>query len=182
MPARLIATCFLMTGLLLGCQAPQPRNPEPAATAEPVPVDNVELVSYIGRQPFITAEPAYRAAYLLRYGDAFTGDYDQLRTLLADEGLVGRSWQHPPTQRLNRGEIGYLLCRTAQIEQSLNWILFRLGRYAYRDLQLLGIAGPGGEFSLVSGGEFQGILRRTENYMQENRIELAPDPVLGAAP
>jgi hypothetical protein len=182
MRARLIATSFVMTGLLLGCQAPQPHSPDPAPTREPVPVDNVELVSYIGQQPFITAEPAYRAAYLLRYGDAFTGDYDQLRTLLEDEGLVGRAWQHAPTERLNRGAIGYLLCRTAQIEQSLNWILFRLGRYAYRDLQILGIAGPGGEFSLVSGGEFQGILRRTENYMQEAGIELAPDPVLGAAP
>jgi hypothetical protein len=81
---------------------------------------------------------------------------------------------------LNRGEVGYLMCRAAEIEQSLNWRLLRLGRYAYRDLRYLGIAGPGGEFGLMSGGEFQGILRRTEDYMEDDTITLGQPQARGA--
>lgn len=173
--------CFLVVVAAVGltaCQAPGPRGP--ARAAAPVPHGNVELIAYLGNQPFVTAEAGYRAAYLLHAGESFDGDFAALREELRTQALINPHWRHAAGDRLNRGEVGYLMCRAAEIEQSLNWRLLRLGRYAYRDLRYLGIAGPGGEFGLMSGGEFQGILRRTEDYMENDTITLGQPQARGA--
>lgn len=152
------------------------------ATAEPVPRDNAELIDYLGRQPFVTAEAGYRAAYLLWRGTSFDGDFAALRDELVAAGIADRVWNHAADQRLLAADVGYLVCRAGEINRSLNWSLLRLGRYAWRDLVLLRIApNGGGELNYVSGGEFQGILRRADAYVAQRDAE-GGTVELGAAP
>lgn len=134
-----------------------------------VPADNsASLVNFIANQPYVTAEPAYRAAYALHHGEEFDGDYAELRAAMLDADLVAERWQHQPDSYLNRGEIGYLICRAAGVRTGVNWMLTGLGRYAYRELQYKRIAGSAGEWQRMSGGEFVGVLSRAEQYMREH--------------
>jgi hypothetical protein len=165
--------------LLTGCQAAGPRNPDMG----PVPVDDsAALVEYIANEPFVTAEPAVRATYGLATGETFEGDYDALVAAMKTRGLIGRHWDLPPDRPLRRGDVGVLLCRACDIRTGLNWMLTGLGRYGYRELQYREIAGPGGEFGLVSGGEFVGMLTHAEDYLRRTEKENVPERVPFAKP
>ncbi len=151
------------TGLLLlaGCQAPH------LAPSGPVPQrGTAELVMYIGDQPFVTAEPAYRAIYALATGESYSGEFAELAERMRAERLVDARWQHAPDRCLDRGTVAFMVCRACRIRSGLNWILTGLGRYAWRELQYKGIAGEGSETALMSGGEFVGMLSRAEEYLE----------------
>jgi len=164
---------------LAGCQSAQTRN----TAQRDVPADsNAELMEYIGDQAFLTAEPAYRAAHLLWTGEVFAGDYEALQRKLERAGIVNPAWGLHADTYIDRATLGYLLARTAEIRTGLNWQLFGLGRYAYRELVYREIAVERGESSYVSGGEFLGILNRAEHYLKERhgasipRVELGEEP------
>jgi hypothetical protein len=135
---------------------------------------------YIGEQPLLTAEPAYRAIYALAHGQTHDGDYEELVADLKSEGLIGKSWHLAPDQYLDRAAVGYMVCRACRIRGGLNWMLTGLGRYAWRELQFNNIAGRGSEWNLMSGGEFVGILNRAADYLrrtgpaQSQPVELGP--------
>ncbi len=139
---------------------------------------NAELVNYIGDQPFVTAEAAYRAVYILAKAQAFDGEYDALAGALRSEKLVPGRWHHAPEQYLDRAAIGFMICRACQIRSGVNWNLTGLGRYAWRELQYHDIAQGGSEYGLMSGGEFVGILSRADDYLRRTgkgdvqRVEL----------
>ena len=162
--------------VLAGCQAPH------LAPSGPVPQQgSAELVRFIGDQAFITAEPAYRAIHALARGEAFAGDFEALQEQMRAERLIGRDWQHAPDLCLDRATVAFMICRACKIESGLNWRLTGLGRYAWRELQFLGIAGDGSEYPLVSGGEFVGLLSRAEEYLERTGrtdapVELGPRP------
>lgn len=154
---------ILPLGLLLGCQAAGPR----AATTQPaVPVEgNAALTEYIADQPFVTVEPAYRAVYVLRHGEVFEGDFAALTDALRDSRIIGSGWNHRPDALIDRAVIGYMFCRACNVRSGVNWHLTGLGRYAWRELIYLGIAGPVSEWGYVPGGEFVGMLSRAEDYL-----------------
>lgn len=149
--------------LLLGCQAVGPR----AATTQPaVPVEgNAALTEYIADQPFVTVEPAYRAVYVLRHGEVFEGDFAALTDVLRDSRIIGSGWNRRPDALIDRASIGYMFCRACNVRSGVNWHLTGLGRYAWRELIYLGIAGPVSEWGYVPGGEFVGMLSRAEDYL-----------------
>jgi hypothetical protein len=153
-----------LAALLGGCQAAQPTGAEPTDMVPPPTDSNAALMEYVGDQPFVTADAGYRAAYVLWSGEVSADDFAALRARLVEAGLADRVWSHGPQSRLTRADVGYLVCRAAGVRTGVNWNLLGLGRYAYRELQYHGIAGPGGDLGLVSGGEFQGILRKAEDY------------------
>ncbi len=145
--------------VLTGCQTPSPH-----ATTQPAPpAGNAELVLYISDQPWVTAEPAYRAVYVLAKGEPFNGGFDELTASLSQEKLIG-NWGYSPDRRLDRASVGFIVCRACKIRTGVNWNLTGLGRYAWRELIYHNIAVGGSEFGLVSGGEFVGILARAEEY------------------
>lgn len=146
-----------------------------------VPAENAELVLYISDQPYITAEPAYRAAHLLAKGRSFAGEFDELAETMVADGLVGKSWGYPPQRCLTRADVGYLICRACRIRSGVNWNLTGLGRYAWRELIYHNIADGGDENRLMSGGEFVGILLRAEEYLARTRKHESPPVELGAA-
>lgn len=158
--ARVVA---VVVGLLLaGCQASQRH----ATTQAAVPREsNAELVQYLADQPLVTAEPAYRAIYLLAHAEPFAGDFGELVEALQAERLVG-NWSHEAARPLNRGDVGYMVCRACGIRTGINWNLTHLGRYAWRELVYHRIASGGGEWGLMSGGEFVGLLGRSEEYLR----------------
>ncbi len=166
---------------LCGCQAAAPRL---SSTTQPaVPTEgNGALAEYIADQPFVTAEPAYRAVYILRNGTVFEGDYPALTDELRAGGLIGNGWDHPADALLNRSAVGYLLCKASDVRSGLNWKLTGLGRYAWRELNYLDIASPIGEYGYVPGGQFIGMLARCEDYMRRTqrdgveRVELGTPP------
>jgi hypothetical protein len=154
-----------------GCRATGPATTQPT-----VPRDSsAELVLHIGDQPFVTAEAAYRAVYALWKGQPFPGQFDQLAGTLRAEDLIAKDWKHSPDHFLDRGSIGFMVCRACRIRSGLNWMLTGLGRYAWRELQFKGIAGEGSEYGLMSGGEFVGLLLRAEDYLRRTgKTELPP--------
>ena len=163
-PAALIASSVLMLAVS-GCQAPGR-----STTAAEVPRDsNAELVAYIADQPFVTAEPAYRAVYVLWKGEPSSGDFDALADTLRAAGVVSKHWRHAPDQPLRRGTIAFMVCRACEIRGGINWALTGMGRYAWRELQHRGIAGPGSEYGWMSGGEFVGLLLRAEDHLRQPR-------------
>jgi hypothetical protein len=167
---------------LTGCQSAGPTGdptPGPAAEGKPVPTNDLDLLEYIGDQPFVTAESGYRATYVLWKGEDFTGDYAALRAELENAGLVPQVWQHAADRPLTRADVGFLICRACGIRTGVLWNVLPLGRYGYRELIYHEIARPGGDYALVSGGEFQGILRRAERYLAQSGHSLAPTPDLG---
>jgi hypothetical protein len=169
----------LIAALLLalaGCQTPH------LAPSGPVPQQgSAELVRFIGDQAFITAEPGYRAIYALAKGAAFSGDFAALMDQMRADRLIGRDWNYAPDRCLDRATVAFMICRACKIESGVNWRLTGLGRYAWRELQFLGIAGGGSEYPLVSGGEFVGLLSRAEEYRE--RTDKAGAPVrLGPRP
>ncbi len=165
----------LLCVVLPGCHTTNPH----ATTQPAMPRDgNAELILYISDQPYVTAEPAYRAVSVLAHGAAFDGDFEELAAALREAGLIGGGWRYAPDQCLDRAAIGFMICRACEIRTGLNWLLTSLGRYAWRELQYKAIAGPGSEFGLLSGGEFVGLLSRAEDYLQRtgkgevNRVKL----------
>lgn len=178
-PRYTATIALLLTGLTLaGCQAtgraPQLGDVPRESTAE--------LMLFVSNEPYVTAEPAYRVVYALQHGEAFTGDFDALRAALVSDGIIASSWPHAPDQYVNRGTIAYMVCKACEIRTGLNWVLTGLGRYAWRELQYRGIAGPGGELGLMRGGELTGLILRAEDYRRslldtkEASVELGSPP------
>ena len=145
-----------------------------------VPDRNAELVQYITDQAYITAEPAYRAVYVLAKGDALEGEFDELSATLAADGLIGKSWDYAPQRCLTRADVGFMICRACRIRTGVNWTLTGLGRYAWRELIYHEIANGGDENRLMSGGEFVGILLRAEEYLTRTHQHERPPIELGA--
>lgn len=163
-PVALITLSALMLAVS-GCHAPGR-----STTAAEVPRNsNAELVAYIADQPFVTAEPAYRAVYVLWKGEPFSGDFEALADTLRGAGVVSKDGRHAPDQPLRRGTIAFMVCRACEIRGGVNWALTGMGRYAWRELQHRGIAGPGSEYGWMSGGEFVGLLLRAEDHLRQTR-------------
>ncbi len=165
--------------LLAGCQAAGPH----AATQPAVPTEtNAELVEYISDLPYVTAESAYRAVHILSKGEVFQGDFGTLAAEMNTSGLIGNGWGHDADTFVDRAAVGHLVARACDIRTGLNWRLTGLGRYAHRELIYRGIAHPSGEYGLISGGEFLGVLARAEEYL--HKIGRAPGEaaVLGTEP
>jgi len=165
--------------LLTGCRAALPRT----TTQPAVPADtNAELVEYISDLPYVTAESAYRAVYILSNGEIFEDSYEALVTEMQRDGLIGHAWDYDPAEFIDRAAVGHLVARACDIRTGLNWQLTGLGRYGYRELVYRRIAHPSGEYSLISGGEFLGLLARAEEYLHQvgrapgDRAELGSEP------
>ncbi|RMF84526.1 MAG: hypothetical protein D6744_02960 [Planctomycetota bacterium] len=160
-----------------GCQAPQLRGP---AAEAPIPTDtNAELCEYISNLPFVTNEACLRAVHVLKYGDVFPGAFGELRAKLSGDGVPVP--EGPAAQFLTRADVGKIVATACGVRSGLNWRLTGLGRYAWRELQYKRIARISGEYGLVSGGEFLGVLARAEEYMFEHgeiseRAELGEEP------
>ncbi len=167
------AATLIALGLLAGCQTTAPNY-----DAQLVPREgSAELVAYLADQPYLTAEPAYRATYALATGSSFGGDFAALKEEMRERELISPLWQHEPNHLLTRGDVGYLVCRACDIRTGLNWNLTKLGRYAWRELIYHDVAERGSAHSLISGGEFVGVLSRAEDYMartgkRESGVEL----------
>jgi hypothetical protein len=162
----LAATIWLA---IAGCQTPH------LAPSGPVPQEgSAELVRFIGDQAFVTAEPGYRAIYALAKGEAFSGDFAALTDRMRADRLIGQDWNYAPDRCLDRATVAFMICRACKIESGVNWRLTGLGRYAWRELQFLRIAGDGSEYPLVSGGEFVGLLSRAEDYLDRTKRGTPP--------
>ena len=164
---------------LTGCQASRPH----AASQTDIPSEtNAELIEYISNQPFVAAEPAYRAVYILSTGDIYDGGFDELTGEMKSSKLVRGEWGYDATTYLDRSDIGFMVARACEIRSGLNWNLTGLGRYAYRELAFRNIAHPAGETTLISGGEFLGLMARAEEYLHKvgrapgEEAELGPEP------
>lgn len=179
LPATAALLAVLLTaGFAAGCRGPQPTS----APALPAQDDNAGLLEYINDQPFITAEPGFRAVYILWRGVPFEGDFTALTAALESERIVDPLWNLAPDARLDRATVGVLVCRACGIRSGLNWFITGMGRYAYRELVYHEIAQPAGELAYVPGGEFVGILQRAEKWMTargrplERNVELGDQP------
>lgn len=164
---------------LASCRATLPAGPttQPALDA----LGNADLMEYLADQPYVTAEAAGRAVYILARNEAFSGGFDQLCTTLRKEGIIPLNWRPTADELVRRADVGFMVCRAAGIRSGVNWLLTGLGRYAWRELQYRRIAGPGSELRLISGGEFVGVIARAAEQMPPPAEEAATIP-LGAPP
>lgn len=170
---------MLLAPLLTSCRVAQPR----ATTQPTVPTDtNAELIEYISEQPFVTADSAYRAVYILWKNQVFDGDFESLAAEMEAGKIAGRGWMLEPDTFVDRAAVSHLVARACDIRSGFNWRLTGLGRYAHRELVYRGVAHPSGEYHLISGGEFNGLMARAEEYLQ--KVGRAPGEVaeLGSEP
>ncbi|TWT41209.1 hypothetical protein RAS1_39030 [Phycisphaerae bacterium RAS1] len=173
----------LFLALPAGCRATLSHG----ATSQPAEAlprsGNAELMEYIGEMPFVSAEAAYRAVYVLHTGEVFNGDFAALGGKLAELKIIDGGWRLNADDVVNRSEVGYMVCRAAGVNSGLNWRLTGLGRYAWRELNYRGIVrGQIGEYGYVSGGQFLGILSRAEEYMTKRELRNVQQTSLGAPP
>ncbi len=171
--AAVMSAAGLLLGTMLGCQTV-------ATRVDPAPASNAGLMEYLGEQPFVTADAAYRAAYALWKGQSFSGDFDALATALAEGRIISSAWNLSPNTYVDRAAVGFMVARAIGVQTGVNWQLTGLGRYAWRELQYRQIAGPGGEWGLISGGEFQGVLARADEYAQQRGYRADERVQLGA--
>lgn len=174
---RTLLAFFLMAGLWSGCRVTLPADRTPGLA----PHGNAELTGYIAELPYVTAEAGYRAAHALWKGASFDGDFAALASALRSGEIVG-DWDHSPNDLLSRSDVGYMICRAADVRSGLNWRMTGLGRYAWRELTYQGIASPGNEYGFLSGGEFLGILARADDFRARRAGSLAQRATLGAPP
>ena len=177
--APTLLTGMLLAPLLMGCQAAGPHAANPVAVPSET---NAELVEYISDQPYVSAEAAYRAVFILAKGEIFHGDYEALATEMRGNGLIGQTWSYASDTFVDRAAIGFLVPRACHIRSGLNWQVTGLGRYAYRELIFRRIAHPSGELGLISGGEFLGVLARAEEYLRKAGESPEPTAELGEPP
>jgi hypothetical protein len=168
----LLAAAACLTAL--GCRSASP-------STQPAPRDSsATLVAYIGDQPYVTAEAAYRATYALANdGASFDGDFAALRSALLAAKLID-DWDYDAATFIHKHAIGVMICRACKIRTGLNWNLTGAGRYAWRELIYHRIARPSGELGLISGGEFVSVLLKAEEYLKRTSqpesgpVDLAP--------
>lgn len=177
--------CRLLAGLALCLGGCAMRTPH-VTSAPVVPADgNAELMEYIADQPFVTAEAAYRAVWLMIETEPYSGSFDDLTHELVQRKIAADSWHYAPDQTINNGTAAYLICRAAKINSSINFALTGLGRYAWKELQYRRIAEVGSESNLTTGGAFLAMLSKTDDYLHEmrrapdQRSELGHDPSAG---
>lgn len=159
-PLILLTLIALQAVGLAGC-----RTTAKAVPTEPPPQGNALFMNWVSEQPEVTADAAYRAVWLLWKGEPYEGDFAALSAELEQANIVPTIWNLEPDHLVDRAAVGVMVCRVCDIRTGLNWRLSGLGRYAWRELQRLGIAGPGSEWQHPSGGEFVGILTRAEEYL-----------------
>lgn len=176
---RAFVASLTAVACLTACRVTIPRSASAPALPE---TGNADLMEYIGGLPLLTAEPAYRAVHILWKGEVFEGDFATLTGALEENRIVDPGWKHGPDTAVDRGAVGYMVCRAAQVRGGLNWTLTGLGRYAYRELVHHEIAAPAGEFNLITGGEFLGIVARAEAYLHEREKAARPKVELGEEP
>ncbi|MCG3126594.1 MAG: hypothetical protein CHACPFDD_01445 [Phycisphaerae bacterium] len=167
--APMLALAAAALPLFAGCSAAGEAGTGVVSASRPAepqacPRDNAALVDFVSEQPRVTAEAAYRVAYVLWKGEAFAGEFDELRGVLNAGGVASPLWQHRTDDVLSRAALAHLICRAADIRSGINWTLFGCGRYAWRELQYLRIADAGSEWTRPTGGEFLGLVRRADAW------------------
>lgn len=178
------AVVGLMLGAVLLCGTTGCASSRRAAASQPALPDgaNAMLMDYISDQALVTAEPACRAIYTLWKGDVFEGSYADLLAALRAGNVLPGGWNAEADAYLDRATVAVMLCRACEIRTGVNWLLTGLGRYAWRELIYHGIARGGSEWTLVSGGEFLGLLVRADDYLVDRkrgnatRLELGDEP------
>lgn len=182
MRSRPLLAVFALAGLWLvpGCHAP----PRVSAASQPVAsAGNAELMESIGDQAFVARESAYRAAYILKNGEPYEGEgFDALREEMLRQKLAAERFRAEADEAVTRAEVAFVVARAIDLHSGLNWMLSGLGRYALRELEYRGIIDPASEYGYVSGGEFLGILRRADEFMQKQRHSTLEDAELGTDP
>ncbi len=166
-----LSLCHLVT--LAGCQA---TLPESKYRQDPVPRGNADLIDFISEQPLVTGEPVYRAVYILSQGEPHAGSFEEVKAALIEKEMAREEWNHGPNTLMNRAGVAYMIGKAVGLKTGLNWFLFDQGRYAWRELQRLGIGGPGSELGHLTGGEFNGILARANRYIAEKQRRTGDTP------
>ena len=159
-----------------GCRATLP-----AEYSGPAPAESDALIDHLSGMPYVSADAGYRAVHALWKREPAGGDFAAVAAGLRSGGVIG-DWGHAADSLLSRAEVGYMVCRAIDIRSGLNWRLTALGRYAWRELNYLGIASPPNEIGYVTGGQFVGILSRADDYRNERRGSLTQRAELGAEP
>lgn len=139
-------------------------------------------MEYISEQPFVTANAAYRAIWLMVETEPFSGGFDELTEALVDRQIVDARWHYDALQFIDNATAAYMISRAAHINSSINFALTGLGRYAWKELQYRRIAEPGSEWSLTTGGQFLALLTKTDDYLHDIGRATSPRSELGDDP
>lgn len=145
----------------------------PPSAADNNVQDDLAFLHELPNRPVATVDEAARAI-LIRMGQSQenAGSASRMEKFLK-EGWVRRAWDLAPDAPLDRGTLGFMICRLCRLSRSANQLWSDptgLGdrRYAYRRCATAGLMPPGSEFQIVSGGELLATLSAADSYLNEN--------------
>jgi LysM repeat protein len=124
----------------------------------------------LAAKPNATFEDAVRAFYELSAQAPPSGAFDQLARALADRKIIREEWISSPQDKLTRGRVAYMLCRSCSIRGGVTMTVFGPSeRYAFRECVYLGVWPGGNQRDYVTGGELMGVLKWAADYVEERQ-------------
>jgi len=135
-------------------------------TQSAVQADNA-FYRVVAAKPNATFEDAVRAFLELAVDtDAAKIPYEKQFDVLTDMKVVRRGWVGEAQEKLTRGRVAYMICRTCGIKGGLSMaVLGTTERYAFRECVFLGIWEGGTQRDYMTGGELVGVLKWAADYL-----------------
>jgi hypothetical protein len=132
----------------------------------------------VAAKPNATFEDSVRAFLELAIDtDAAKTPYEQQANILAEMRVIRPGWIANGQEKLTRGRVAYMICRTCGIKGGLSMaVLGTTERYAFRECVFLGVWEGGTQGDYMTGGELVGVLKWAADYLDlhpEKKVRLS---------
>jgi hypothetical protein len=132
----------------------------------------------VAAKPNATFEDATRAFLELAIDtDASKAPYEQQASVLAEMKVIRPGWIANGQEKLTRGRVAYMICRTCGIKGGLSMaVLGTTEHYAFRECVFLGVWEGGTQRDYMTGGELVGVLKWAADYLDlhpEKKVRLS---------
>jgi hypothetical protein len=134
----------------------------------------LEFWHTLANQPVTSNDDAFHGVLLFLDSADPGPDYAARVSALKDRGLLGKSFNEPAEQAVDRGTLAVILSKALKIRGGIVMTLTGSNsRYATKELVFLGIYPPSSPNQTFSGTEYLGIIGKAEDYQRVARAGTA---------
>ncbi|NLW87744.1 MAG: hypothetical protein GXY38_12820 [Planctomycetes bacterium] len=139
--------------------------------ALPAPEDSPEFMDRVSSMPEITENDAMRGMLMFVNGKDDSESFEQRVLKLQSMNIAASSWTFNADAALTRGKLAYMVGQALNVQGGvMSMLIGPSQRYHQRELQFMGMMGPGFFLDTVSGGEFVAIMARADAYRQTGSV------------